>query len=282
MYANKQFSPRNGLPTKTPSAVSSPVLGLHPDPKVRGSPVMTSAPRPTTSRARQNSISEHGKQRPVSSASNQPNGNTAAAASSDETATNGATRTDVTTKESAAPAKPESVKAEPEAPEAAPTHQPSSRRESRTEDAPPKVETVVQPPIPPTVTTKSGRASKPSTPAIATFQDAALARSTRTRESNGVRKGHKKTNSSARITAQLAEQDNGRIQEDEEEGDIDGDEPTYCYCNSVSYGEMVACDSDDCAREWFHLACVGLKVAPGSKSKFMMYSISVRLRLLTV
>ena len=31
---------------------------------------------------------------------------------------------------------------------------------------------------------------------------------------------------------------------------------------------MVACDADECEREWFHLACVGLKVAPAEKSRF--------------
>ncbi|ORY82697.1 hypothetical protein BCR37DRAFT_319093 [Protomyces lactucae-debilis] len=40
------------------------------------------------------------------------------------------------------------------------------------------------------------------------------------------------------------------------------DEPTYCYCNQVSYGEMVACDGDECEREWFHLACVNLTAPP--------------------
>ena len=54
--------------------------------------------------------------------------------------------------------------------------------------------------------------------------------------------------------------------EDEEEDD-DADEPRYCYCNQVSYGEMVACDNPDCLREWFHLACVGLSRPPSSKCK---------------
>ena len=30
----------------------------------------------------------------------------------------------------------------------------------------------------------------------------------------------------------------------------DADEPVYCYCQQVSYGEMVGCDNDNCAREW--------------------------------
>lgn len=32
--------------------------------------------------------------------------------------------------------------------------------------------------------------------------------------------------------------------------DFDPSEPRYCYCNGVSYGEMVACENDECPREW--------------------------------
>ncbi|KAL8290632.1 hypothetical protein RQP46_002890 [Phenoliferia psychrophenolica] len=45
-------------------------------------------------------------------------------------------------------------------------------------------------------------------------------------------------------------------------GEVDPSEPTYCYCETVSYGEMIGCDNDDCPREWFHLACVGLDEIP--------------------
>ena len=56
------------------------------------------------------------------------------------------------------------------------------------------------------------------------------------------------------------------LDEDEfaEEGEDEGEE-RYCYCNGVSYGEMVACDNKDCKREWFHLECAGLRKAPGDK-----------------
>lgn len=40
--------------------------------------------------------------------------------------------------------------------------------------------------------------------------------------------------------------------------DIDPNEPTYCICKQVSFGEMIACDNDDCPLEWFHYNCVGL------------------------
>ncbi|KAI9469430.1 inhibitor of growth proteins N-terminal histone-binding-domain-containing protein [Coemansia mojavensis] len=43
---------------------------------------------------------------------------------------------------------------------------------------------------------------------------------------------------------------------------IDPNEPRYCYCQQVSYGEMVACDDDNCEIEWFHLGCVDLKAPP--------------------
>lgn len=40
------------------------------------------------------------------------------------------------------------------------------------------------------------------------------------------------------------------------------DDQRYCFCNNVSYGDMIGCDDDDCEREWFHLGCVGLSKPP--------------------
>ncbi|XP_063073603.1 inhibitor of growth protein 3 isoform X2 [Engraulis encrasicolus] len=45
----------------------------------------------------------------------------------------------------------------------------------------------------------------------------------------------------------------------------DPNEPRYCICNQVSYGEMVGCDNPDCPIEWFHYGCVGLTEAPKGK-----------------
>ena len=42
-------------------------------------------------------------------------------------------------------------------------------------------------------------------------------------------------------------------------------EPVYCYCQRVSFGEMVACDNPDCLIEWFHYECVGLDQPPHGK-----------------
>ena len=50
---------------------------------------------------------------------------------------------------------------------------------------------------------------------------------------------------------------------DQESGDgTDPEEPVYCVCRQVSFGEMVACDSENCPLEWFHYQCVGLTSKP--------------------
>ncbi|KAI8690585.1 hypothetical protein LRP88_07853 [Fusarium phalaenopsidis] len=51
----------------------------------------------------------------------------------------------------------------------------------------------------------------------------------------------------------------GDADDDDEEG---GDDKKYCLCHNVSYGDMVACDNDNCPYEWFHWSCVGLKSEP--------------------
>ncbi|KIV98090.1 hypothetical protein, variant [Exophiala mesophila] len=55
-----------------------------------------------------------------------------------------------------------------------------------------------------------------------------------------------------------------REDEDEENEMAEEDEERYCYCQGVSYGEMVACDKPDCPMQWFHLDCIGLKSVPKS------------------
>ncbi|KAL4631056.1 inhibitor of growth protein 5 [Arapaima gigas] len=46
---------------------------------------------------------------------------------------------------------------------------------------------------------------------------------------------------------------------------VDPNEPTYCLCHQVSYGEMIGCDNQDCPIEWFHFACVDLTTKPKGK-----------------
>merc|ERR1712018_833566 len=43
---------------------------------------------------------------------------------------------------------------------------------------------------------------------------------------------------------------------------VDPNEPTYCLCQQVSYGEMIGCDNVDCPIEWFHFGCMQLTNKP--------------------
>lgn len=51
----------------------------------------------------------------------------------------------------------------------------------------------------------------------------------------------------------------------EEEPLIDPNEPTYCLCDQISFGEMIMCDNDLCPIEWFHFSCVSLSTKPKGK-----------------
>ncbi|KAF9771179.1 hypothetical protein IL306_011191 [Fusarium sp. DS 682] len=298
---------RNGVTGISNSVNLSPVITELPEPKlppVRASPVPVPTPNPAPTRSRQNSIqtanTDSNKARPTSSASNKPNGNIAitpvTAPPAASSLRNGAEPK--TPKETSVPIKTENPKKEaektdtPSAPPApaANTTTPATTASSKKDVKKPdendrKSESLPPAPQTSTVTTKSGRASKPSTPALATFQEATQPRARSSRNTDGTGTGKKNQKKAgpiihAAVAAQLAEEDtNSSMQGDEDDGDIDADEPTYCYCNGVSYGEMVACDADECPREWFHLECVGLKVAPTSKAKWYCEDCKERLKM---
>ncbi|KAK1310462.1 PHD finger protein ING2 [Acorus calamus] len=50
---------------------------------------------------------------------------------------------------------------------------------------------------------------------------------------------------------------------------VDPNEPTYCVCHQVSFGDMIACDNENCeGGEWFHYSCVGLTPETRFKDKW--------------
>merc|ERR1712083_895232 len=51
----------------------------------------------------------------------------------------------------------------------------------------------------------------------------------------------------------------------DQDWNFDPNEPRYCICNQVSYGDVVACDNEDCPYEWFHYDCVGITAPPKGK-----------------
>lgn len=59
----------------------------------------------------------------------------------------------------------------------------------------------------------------------------------------------------------IVQNKDGALDDDE----MEEDNKPYCICNSVSHGNMVACDNENCVKEWFHWECVGLTQEPVGK-----------------
>ena len=139
----------------------------------------------------------------------------------------------------------------------------------------------LRPDRPPSISVSTrggGKLSKTTTPLNTSFSEPPpRSRPTRAIEPP-VKRSHKK---GAGLAAQLAAAAAAANNNDEEASSIHGDEdeedddsePRYCYCNQVSYGEMVACDMETCAREWFHLDCVGLAKAPTKNGEYFSFGI---------
>lgn len=233
--------------------------------------------RPSSSRARQNSTASNAdstKIRPPA-VPHRPNG--AVAPTTDATPQQNGSKPSThevkPPKDIPAPVKIENIKETTPQPAVTVSAATSGSRKSSIakEDTDPKADNslAVQQTVTTIVTTKSGRASKPSTPALGNFPEHARARSARNSQTDKAKRSHKKGASlQAALAAQAVDEDADGGAHGDDDADIDANEPRYCYCNGVSYGEMVACDADDCEKEWFHLGCVGLKSAPSSSTKW--------------
>ncbi|KAI9068440.1 hypothetical protein FKP32DRAFT_1561604 [Trametes sanguinea] len=68
----------------------------------------------------------------------------------------------------------------------------------------------------------------------------------------------RRTHASTGLDEEDAEGEDDLDEAGEEGGDAE-DQELYCYCQKLSYGEMIACDNDGCRYQWFHLSCVNLK-----------------------
>ncbi|KAI6369150.1 hypothetical protein MCOR25_011269 [Pyricularia grisea] len=298
---NQSKKSRNGV-GNSPSVASSPVISNFPEPVVkaaRNSPVPIPTPitrAPTTSRAKvvPQTNSENGRQRPPSSASNKPNGITTTPIEP-PVHTNGVRVSTEPKPVRETPVvapipKVESQKPDvvvesttaipppiipPQQPKKEPAIKPNDTSRQGSKETTPSAHGANTTPAAPTVTTKSGRASKPSTPALGNFPDNVRARPSRTSGAANAttKRSHKKgaaAAAKANVAAQASTKVGGDMTAGSKEDDDDDDEVeiTYCYCDQPSYGEMIACDNRDCAYEWFHLPCVGLKAAPKGSVKW--------------
>ncbi|XBW38643.1 hypothetical protein QEN19_004231 [Hanseniaspora menglaensis] len=89
----------------------------------------------------------------------------------------------------------------------------------------------------------------------------------------------KKTKKRVNLTTSLVGTASGNVDEIKTNGSSEGEsveplakkkrtashnEETYCICEQIAYGEMIACDNKNCPYEWFHLQCVGLTKLPSN------------------
>ncbi|PWY87563.1 hypothetical protein BO70DRAFT_394449 [Aspergillus heteromorphus CBS 117.55] len=257
--ANAAARKRN---TTNAAAVDSPVLA--PSPVVTAATVPRSAAspgpgavRPPSSRTQQGSgPANSNRQRPSSSASNRAKPPTSKPPSKKRQPPKPNPLPPPTSKPNDPPSKtnnPPEISTKPPAPLLPPTKReredpegskPAPSIEPRETPAPP----ISNPPPNP-----KGRSSKTSTPVLAPFSEPAPA------PKNG-------SVPAVPPPARAASEEDESLHEGDDE-DEDG-EPRYCYCNEISFGEMVACDNDACPREWFHLSCVGLNKPPGKNVKW--------------
>lgn len=271
----------------SPSIASSPIRSTFPEIKGpgRGSPAPTNGGRPASARARQNStqsLVDSARQR-ESSASKQNGTATGTPDLQAVSTVTGRTIPEVkaSMKETALNSKGEHMLEDAPEGEEPPeviggvvvgnknkdkeTATVTKREEPETNGERETLQAIQQTVV---TTTKSGRASKPSTPALSQFPDppqrSRSQRNVLEQTSSNNKRSHKKGAAAALIAQE--QEDEGESSRDED-GEEDPNEPTYCYCDRVSFGEMVACDADDCEKEWFHLECVGLKVAPRGNGK---------------
>ena len=268
----------------TSSIASSPIHGSFAEGKAatRISPPPTNG-RPTASRARQNSmqsIQDQAKLRPSSSASNKPNGS-ASSAELLATITGRSASEAKTSKESGTNGKDDHTMDDADEEEstlrvgatAGDRSKGSSLKHEDTETGRNPDRPISETAIPVPVTTKSGRASKNQTPIIGGPETSRTAsrRSTVGAGDKDSKRSHKKGQGQAAaaqlVAAAIQDEEPAPSEVAEEEEAVADDEPRYCYCNGVSYGEMVACDAEGCTKEWFHLECVGLRVAPKGNGK---------------
>ncbi|KAJ5777789.1 hypothetical protein N7520_001035 [Penicillium odoratum] len=229
----------------SPVMAPSPLIGTFNAPRGAGSPGPNPA-RPQSSRAQQNAgQTNNSRQRPSSSASNRIAQSTTKPADSRSTPRDG-------------PLKIEAANTDPSRDYDGETGMRTSAPAGAKQD-----DLDGRPTDPLESEPSKGRTSKTSTPLLSTLGEPAQSRSRPTRSTDPAPKRNAKK-SVAPVPAIPSDEESIHEGDDEDE---EG-EPRYCYCNEISFGEMVACDNDACPREWFHLSCVGLTKPPGKNVKW--------------
>ncbi|EAU35710.1 conserved hypothetical protein [Aspergillus terreus NIH2624] len=245
----------------SPVMVPSPVVGSASIPRSAASPGPGPA-RPQTSRQHNSGQSGNGRPRPSSSASNRvASGGKAAEARGPKD----------TPRLETVPIPNLEMQRRDDDERGVPVSKLGAPLSSAREDSDPRPAESIEPGETPASGTSNaapkGRSSKTSTPVLAALAEPAQqrVRPTRSTDPAPAKRSQKKNGGSVVVQRAPSEEEESLHEGDDE--DEEG-EPRYCYCNEISFGEMVACDNDACPREWFHLSCVGLTKPPGKNVKW--------------
>lgn len=124
------------------------------------------------------------------------------------------------------------------------------------------------------------RRSKRPAPGVITDADPASAKVTNSRRASAPRKAAAAaTLTGGKIISTIAAKAAPTPAVSEFEEEIDPNEERYCLCGDVSWGTMIACDNEDCEKEWFHLSCVGLEDLPARRQKWYCAECRKKLKL---
>ncbi|OJJ82221.1 putative PHD finger domain protein (Ing1) [Aspergillus glaucus CBS 516.65] len=255
---------------ESPILAPSPVIGTFNAPR-KTSPVSTTS-RPQSSRAQQNGAhSGNGRNRPSSATSNRVTDNKGIEGKPISRDTPHNTEPGVPGVLGGAGVDAQRREPESEVGNGASSRMPVPGTKREDSDRPAEsVETGESPAPPQSNSGSKGRSSKTSTPVLQSYEPAQPrvrpTRSTNPAPATSAKRSHKKNGGAPVMPPPPEEEEEESMHEGDDE-DEEG-EPRYCYCNEVSFGEMVACDNDACPREWFHLSCVGMTKPPGKNVKW--------------
>jgi inhibitor of growth protein 3 len=82
------------------------------------------------------------------------------------------------------------------------------------------------------------------------------------RRKGGSRASPSTTNDDESVASEAGTEDEEMSGVGGDQEEDESDDSKYCFCQRVSFGDMVACDNDNCQYQWFHWECVGIKEEP--------------------
>ena len=71
--------------------------------------------------------------------------------------------------------------------------------------------------------------------------------------------------SETKSAASNAHPEKAEAEAGEAAGGEDEDTNLYCFCQRMSFGDMIECDNPKCKYQWFHFECLGITSAPKGK-----------------